>query len=215
MKKNLLILILFYASFQTFSQTIAIKTGFSGSKWVGNKGFLEVFDLTHQKRLGSFNFGISATFPLSIKSLSINPELFFTKRGIRGYDYTYSDYELKIATNSIEIPVLLRYDYHATDQIGVYGFAGPSIVLGIGGKVTETEGSFVSTDEVNYGKGGITKSDIGFSLGIGASFLLGNGSVFTDLRIFNGFKDIEQEIESVTFKNNALSVAFGYRYYLK
>ncbi|MFD2519613.1 outer membrane beta-barrel protein [Emticicia soli] len=216
MKKKLLLMILLCASFQAFSQTIALKIGATGSKWIGNDGFLGVFDLTHQKRLSSINIGLSATFPLPVKSLSINPEIFITKRGIKGYDWDYyDDYELKIVTNAIEIPVLLRYDYSITEQIGIYGFAGPSLVLGLNGKVTETDGNSVSSEKIVYGKESISKNDIGFSLGIGASYILGKGSVFADVRGFNGFTDVEPDIKSITFRNGALSIAFGYRFNLK
>lgn len=216
MKKNLLFVILFYLSFQTFSQTIAVKTGFTGSKWTGSNGFLSELDLTHQKRLGSFNIGISATFPLPVKSLSINPELFFTNRGMKGYDADYIyDYELKIATSAIEIPVLLRYDYPVTELIGIYGFAGPSFVLGLKGKITETDDGDVFAEDIDFSKESISKNDIGLSLGVGVSYSLGKGSVFVDVRNFSGFKDVETDLKSITIKNNALSMSFGYRYSIK
>ena len=56
----------------------------------------------------------------------------------------------------------LGYTSRSISLDWLYGFAEPSLDLGVSNKTIETDDGTTSTDDINYGKTGISKNDFGF-----------------------------------------------------
>lgn len=108
-----------------------------------------------------FNLGgvvglrVSETTPLFLES-----GLYYTQRGAKG------DGDYKLNLNYLEIPVLIKYGFQATEDISVLPYVGPYFSMGIAGKIKgegDSVGSF--SDE-----GGYNRPDMGFKIGCGAEY---------------------------------------------
>lgn len=70
-----------------------------------------------------------------------------------------------LAANYLEIPLLIKYGFKATDDIAVLPFFGPYFGLGIAGKADAEDGSKQSSF-----KNILSRGDMGFKLGVGAEY---------------------------------------------
>lgn len=70
-----------------------------------------------------------------------------------------------LAANYLEIPLLIKYGFKATDDIAILPFFGPYFGLGIAGKADDEDGSKQSSFK-NF----LSRGDMGFKLGVGAEY---------------------------------------------
>ena len=101
---------------------------------------------------GVIGLRLSSTTPVFLES-----GLYYTQRGAKNSDY-------EITHNNLEIPLVIKYGFKASDEIAVLPFVGPYFAYG------------VSTDEKlksDYAKAHdirVNRNNMGFKLGCGAEY---------------------------------------------
>lgn len=155
-------------------------------------------------------FGISDMF-------SIQTGLNFTQKGT---EYELGGVTSTITTNYLEIPLLARVHF-GSDKIKGYVNAGPSLGLGLNGKV-KAEGFGVSFEEdITFGDGDgeddffENSIDLGLQFGAGIGYLLGPGQIVLDLRYGLGLSNLFETpdgFDRSDFKstNNVFAISLGY-----
>ena len=117
--------------------------------------------------------------------------LYYTQRGAKNGDY-------EITHNNLEIPLVIKYGFKATDNIALLPFVGPYFAYG------------VSTDEKWKGVSGgekfsrVNRNNMGFKLGCGAEF----NKIYAELGYQFGVTNIIDS-DDINARNNALFLNLG------
>jgi opacity protein-like surface antigen len=186
------------ASF-TFSQTIIPKVGATLSNWGGDD-----IDGTDAK-LG-LTLGVGFNFPLATGPISLQPELNFAQKGWKASE---GDASVKVTINYIEIPVLIKASFGEATKF--YLNAGPSLAIGLGGKIKAKDGSMEESVKIKFGDVGEEdamyiekKTDIGLQMGAG---VLVAEKVMIDVRYGLGLSSLYKD---GTVKNNVIHFTVGF-----
>lgn len=182
----------------TFSQTLIPKAGVTLSKFGGS-------DVEDAKFNLGFTLGLGFNLPVGNGPISVQPELNFAQKGTKG-DEDGSTAKLKL--NYLEVPVLVKATFGEATKF--YVNAGPSIGLGLGGKIKVSEGSFSGEADVKFGDGDDEevfyiekKTDFGLQLGGGVIIA---EKIMIDLRYGLGLSSL---YEDGKVKNNVLQFTVG------
>lgn len=213
MKKFILAMAAVLFSAPSFSQT---KTGeFSvdeTSIYYGVRIGLNVASLTGDKEtLGTntgFNLGgviglrLSQTTPIFLES-----GLFYTERGA-------SSGKTEVNLNYLEIPILIKAGFNVTDDIAVLPFIGPTLSLGIAGKM---KGYYYNTPftrefySISSYKGDKSKdllkysrTDLGLKIGCGAEWNM----LYLETGLQFGLSNVLSN-EEYSQHSNAFFINFG------
>ncbi len=146
-----------------------------------------------------FHVGGFAEMPIS-EQLSFQPELLFSTHGSKFID---GDDELKINSNYINLPLMLKYN--VSDVFGIE--FGPHVGFLID---SEFESGGASIDAKDYFK------SIDFGINAGFSYYFSE-NVFAQARYTMGLADVFEESDftgdqSVDAKNATFSVSIGYKF---
>ena len=76
----------------------------------------------------------------------------------------------KLSANYLEIPLLIKYGFKATDDIAVLPFFGPYFGLGIAGKAVVDHDDDGSEIKQGSFKNVLSRGDMGFKVGVGAEY---------------------------------------------
>jgi hypothetical protein len=110
---------------------------------------------------GVIGIRLSSSVPVFLES-----GLYYTERGGKEGKYT-------CGYNNLEIPLLIKYGFHATDEIAVLPFVGPYFAYGISGKTKKDDGlggiEKVSTYDDDEWMG-LERANMGFKFGCGAEY---------------------------------------------
>jgi hypothetical protein len=144
---------------------------------------------------GVVGLRLSQTAPVFIES-----GLYYTQRGGK-------DGSLKAELNCLEIPVLIKYGFKATEDIIVLPFIGPYFAYGIAGE-TEYEipngsGQTVKEKERTY-KNFLNHNDMGFKLGCGFEYNM----LYLEVAYQLGVANIADDSDFTTHANQ-LSINLG------
>lgn len=182
----------------SFSQTLIPKAGLAMAKLGGS-------DVEDQKFNLGFTLGMGFNLPLGSGPLSIQPELNFIQKGSKANIDIYSS---KLKLNYLEVPVLVKATFGETTKF--YFNAGPSIALGLGGKLKATEGSITEEVDVKFGDGEDEealyvekKTDFGLQFGGGVVIA---EKIMIDIRYGAGLSSL---FEDEKVKNNVLQFTVG------
>lgn len=107
---------------------------------------------------GVLGLRLSDTTPIFLES-----GLYYTEKGAKGAD-TGAEISKNDATASfrmLEIPVLIKYGFKASDDVALLPFFGPYFSTAIGGKTNKHS---------SFNKGYFNRFDTGFKLGCGAEY---------------------------------------------
>lgn len=234
----IIVLSLFY-TFNSCAQIgVGIKSGFNYSKYNLQFANSDIESSVSSGRNTGFNTGIIVDIPFGEGKLGLQPELLFTQKGANVESVTdiklsgvpYKSVKTKQSLNYIEIPVMFKYKFGNEDN-GFYLAAGPYFSFGLNGSLTESyTGSITNTSKVDVTFGDkvidqYTKTDVGFNLGFGGYFSVGESSkLILDARIVSGGTNILNDknktkriIETVSFeaKNRSLQLSIGYLFTLQ
>jgi hypothetical protein len=136
---------------------------------------------------GIIGLRVSDSTPLFLES-----GLYYTERGAKNVGY-----------NNLEIPLLIKYGFKATDQIAVLPFIGPYFAQAISGK-TKINGVKVGTfDEKKWM--GLNRFNMGFKLGCGAEY----NKLYLELGYQFGVNNISKADEIDGIHSNAFFANFG------
>lgn len=132
--------------------------------------------------------------------------LYYTERGAKKE-------KTSVGYNNLEIPVLVKYGFQATDEIAVLPFLGPVFSYGISGKTKQYEttssgaielvkrGTF---DEKKAITGGLKRPNMGIKVGCGAEW----NNLYLEAGYQFGLTNIAKADE-LSIHSNALFLNFG------
>jgi hypothetical protein len=180
---------------------IGVKGGLTVSDWWGK-------DSGGPDMKGGFVGGVFFTHMLNTKlllfeNIGIQPELLFHRKGVKE---VYMDIELTWTLDYLEIPILFKAEIPPTASSSKgYLLIGPAFAYNLNSKIrAEYLGE---SDEEDAGD--LTKSmDIGFVLGLSASFDMGSFDLLFDLRYTLGLLTIDDEFGE-TVRNYTISLIVG------
>jgi hypothetical protein len=210
MKKSALFFSIIVASFSySFAQETSV-----GFRIGVNSSTFKVDDRDTDgllKRTSSPAFAIPIDIKISDK-YSFQPEISFVKRGFRlvidekkSLDYYAS---IKYNVNYFEIPLLGKANFDF-DKIRISAFAGPSIGLALGGKISyyENDEGDISRDseKIDLVDNDIKRIELCLNIGGMASYEIGKGRAFVDLRFQTGITKAFEDARS-----NMIGFSFGY-----
>ncbi len=185
------------ASF-TFSQALIPKAGVTLSKFGGE-------DVEDAKFNLGFTLGLGFNLPVGDGPISVQPELNFVQKGTKAEEDGES---AKMTLNYLEVPVLIKATFGEATKF--YVNAGPSLGLGLGGKLKASEGPISAEVDVKFGDGDDDevvyiekKTDFGLQLGGGVIIA---EKVMIDLRYGLGLSSL---FEDGKVKNNVLQFTVG------
>lgn len=213
--KKILFLIIILCPLVVIGQesTIGFRLGLNVSKYKLVKGDLDGLQL---ETIPSINFSIPINIPIS-DIISVQPELSIMQKG-SNYEYYDDDYSY-IITQKItyfDIPILMKASKLLVDKLTVGLFLGPSIGLGLAGKVKDEENDDgdISKNEkkIDFKKDNANRIDLAFNIGSNVQYELKNGFAVFDIRYQAGFSDvIKEKVGDIsTLKNRGLIVSVGY-----
>lgn len=134
---------------------------------------------------GVIGLRLSTSTPVFLES-----GLYYTQRGAKDNDY-------EITHNNLEIPVLVKYGFKATDEIALLPFIGPYFAYAIS---ADEKVKNVSLSDVNR----VYRNNMGFKLGCGAEY----NKLYLELGYQFGLTNI-WDSDDITGHNNSLFLNFG------
>lgn len=226
------------SSAQSQSVSIGVKGGLNLSTFGGedaNQGFQSdelqgmSFELDPSMRT-AFVAGAFISVQLD-DYFALQPELLFVSRGVRyngdGTVLGPYTYDVKMAINYLEIPVLAKLTIPTGTPAIPFVYAGPSLGLKMGkviteGKVTSMGQELDIEDEENEeADANIKSTDIGVALGAGLGLNLGGGMLSFDARYTLGLTNImkpqtdgDGNETEMDIKNRSLSLTVGFSFFL-
>ena len=145
---------------------------------------------------GVVGLRLSTSSPVFLES-----GLYYTQRGAKDGDY-------EVTHNNLEIPLVVKYGFKATDEIALLPFIGPYFALGIAGDL-EYEKLNAATNQTEKMKESVfdnflNRNDMGFKLGCGMEYNMLYLEVAYQLGVTNIADDDDFSIHA-----NQLSINFG------
>jgi hypothetical protein len=188
----------------TFSQSIIPKAGVSLAKLGGS----DVESGEAKFNLG-FTFGCGFNVELGDGPFSVQPELNYIQKGFKN-DQTINGTEVntKWKISYIELPVLVKASFGEATKF--YLNAGPSIAVGLGGKV-KVKGNGMSADvDIKFGDSDseevvYIEKRMDFGLQFGGGVIIAE-KVMIDVRYGLGLSPL---FEDVSVTNNTLQFTVG------
>ena len=186
-----------------FSQTIIPKAGATLAKFGGS-------DVEDAKFNLGFTLGVGFNLPVGTGPVSIQPELNFVQKGAKGeMEVEQQELTTKMKLNYLELPVLVKATFGSTTKF--FFNAGPSIGLGLGGKIKAEAGGMSASADVKFGepKEGDDalyiekRTDFGVQFGGGVIIA---EKVMIDVRYGLGLTDLNEDVD---MKNNVLQFTVG------
>ena len=141
--------------------------------------------------------------------LSIQPELLFTRKGVKTNDIEEgTSVEIKIKNDYLEIPVLIRLGFGHSPGLKPSLFAGPSAALLVSSRGLTTFGGGQSSIEVDANHL-FKEFELGFVIGAGIDFTLGFRTLLFEIRYSGGLSSIDDSGDDGDIKNSVISIMGG------
>lgn len=137
---------------------------------------------------GVVGLRLSSSTPVFLES-----GLYYTQRGAKDGDY-------EVTHNNLEIPVIVKYGFKATDDIALLPFIGPYFAYA----VSADEKDKRNLPEEEKGINRVYRNNMGFKLGCGAEY----NKLYLELGYQFGLTNI-WDSDVITGHNNALFLNFG------
>ncbi|MEA3496691.1 MAG: porin family protein [Bacteroidota bacterium] len=203
---------------------IGPKAGLSFSNLTGNLGYyLANTDQPFiENGYNGFSLGLDFQYVLN-ESSSLVTDILYTNKGGLFETPDPTKRILEYQLNYIEIPILYKYDFDL-DYLIVYTNIGPYLSFLAGGtgkrygaswdtRTNDIKKFFDESDKQPY-----SNIDVGLCLGAGASYEIGPGNAFAEMRYNIGLIDVAKDSEDSFYKNigknRVFNIFLGYRFYL-
>ena len=224
MKK--LILLTAFFTFLTFLNArtqhfeVGISTGMGISSYSGWKFRSTGNEDVKRFSVAGYQVALTGRYKFS-KLLGLSLGLQFIKKGegleIPGTQST--GYRGRVSVSYLTIPVMATFS-HSFGDILVYGKVGPYFGFGLTAKKVVTEPS-KNIIKGKVSNSGISRFDLGCSLGAGAGYPLGPGKIIFELTYDFGFLDVRSNAKELkkmgpykALCNRTFEIAVGYVYRL-
>ena len=154
-------------------------------------------------KVGMTLAGIVGLRPSDSTPVFIESGLYYTERGAK------KD-KIRVGYNTLEIPLIVKYGFKATDDIAVLPFFGPYFSYAFSGKTKQYDGT--STNIVSVGTfdekkaftGGLKRANMGFKFGVGAEF----NKLYLEIAYQVGITNI-CKLDAYSSHSNAFVANFG------
>jgi hypothetical protein len=179
--------------------SVGLRTGINASRMT----FQDRAAQSIVKPTPGFHLGVLAGLKMR-GILELETEILYTEKG-----FDSDDEKLDLAY--IEVPLLftLRWPVALSPRL----FGGPIVSFEVSCKSSRVPGLGAVGCDSPLASAQRQKTDVGLALGAGVAWGAGAGSVFLDLWINQGLRDISQETRSPGWvRNQALLLSVGYRY---
>lgn len=127
----------------------------------------------------------------------------------KGSKSSEEDYNSKISVNYIEVP--LNILYRTSSEGGFFVGLGPVISPAISGKSTITIMGETETEKIKFGSGEEELKRLEFSGNVLAGYEFSNG-LFVSAGYNQGFTNLVNDGDDVTFKNSFFSLKLGFKF---
>ena len=154
----------------------------SGDRSIGTKVGLTL--------AGVVGLRLSSSAPVFLES-----GLFYTQRGAKDDDY-------EVTHNNLEIPLVVKYGFKATDEIALLPFIGPYFAYAVSADEKNLKDNIPDKDKITR----VNRNSMGFKLGCGAEY----NKLYLELGYQFGLTNIwDPDKYDGTGHNNALFLNFG------
>lgn len=174
--------------------------------------------------------GVFAEVLLGTSGVSIQPEILYVMKGAKGEITEGSrTYTLKIKSDYVEVPVLMKYNFTTAGKVFPFLFAGPVAAFNVGAKVQYQD---PPEDDPDLGDKDIDNAnsvDFGLTIGGGSGLAIGqSGRLTLDLRYTIGLADVfedtdeaagsgavnyvNEEGKALEFKNSDIRLMVGFQF---
>lgn len=201
--------------FYTHAQDIRVNAGFNLSNFT-----VKDDDGTYKddrKMLGGFHVGATAELALS-DYFSLQGGLLFTTKGIKQEGSVLNvSYKNTTRLFYLDVPVQFKARYVVSENLNVFGLAGPYIGMGLSGKsksVQEANGQKIEEEiDLEWGNDenndNVRRLDLGLGFGVGAEL---NNSISAAILFDLGLANISAyQDEGTTIRNNVLKFSLAYK----
>ncbi len=166
--------------------------------------------------------GLYVSIPVEIgisDKFSVQPELTYLQKGSSTkFDVLGFSTESTVTYNYLELPILAKYKFVKTDDLGVYAAAGPSFGYALGGESKVSLQGVEETTDIDFGKEefeDFNRLDVALNFGAGVEYQAGPGKLVLDLRYMLGLSNLNgAEDDDATTKNNGFAASIGYMFTL-
>lgn len=178
--------------------------GIEGGVAVSNVDFsADMFSVSFDNRLGGVGgFFIAADFN---RSVGLQVDVLYLQGGTKSSDELFAGFgELEVRVDYLEVPVLVRGNFHASDTVTIRLLGGPAF----GFKVNDTQ-TFAGEDLSGEDALTLKSYDIGLAFGGAVQF----GKFFVDGRYMFGLVNIDDDPEDedlVEIKTRAFTFMVGF-----
>lgn len=201
--KKVLFLFAFLGLFSAVQAQIGI-----GPKVGINIATLGGDDVGDDDGLGSIvglQFGAAAEIGIN-EMFAVQPELLFFQKGAKQeFEILGETFEAEQFLNYFEIPILLKIMFGDSEGTQFFASVGPSFGFGLGGKAK----SGGEEEDIDFEESGLSKLDIGASVGAGVQLPAGPGNLFIDVRYLLGLTTLDDEGD-FDMKNRGIGIAAGF-----
>lgn len=149
--------------------------------------------------------GIIVDVPIT-ENLVFQPAINYVQKGSKSSE---EDYNSKISVNYIEVP--LNILYRTSSEGGFFVGLGPVISPAISGKSTITIMGETETEKIKFGSGEEELKRLEFSGNVLAGYEFSNG-LFVSAGYNQGFTNLVNDGDDVTFKNSFFSLKLGFKF---
>ena len=137
---------------------------------------------------GVIGLRVSGSTPVFLES-----GLYYTQRGAKDSDY-------EVTHNNLEIPLIIKYGFKATDEIALLPFVGPYFAYAVSADETCKNENL----KVNHNIPRVNRKSMGFKLGCGAEY----NKLYLELGYQFGVTNI-LDSDDFSAHNNAFFMNFG------
>lgn len=222
MKKTLVLLAIFCATFVGAQHVVELHTGinFSNARISGiNEQILPSSDFINHVPVGvAYEYAVT-------KNLSARTELNYLRRGFeirQNFNIPIGSFDLPVGASAItrinylEIPLMLKY-YFTESNIRPYVYGGPSVSYGLNGTIQERAHLLidfnVATQNINLDNNNFNRWEAGARAGAGISFKTPIGIVSFEGQYYHSLTDFfDQPIVDIHAHSYQLGFQVGLAY---
>lgn len=157
-------------------------------------------------------FGGLADIPIS-DMFSVQPEIQLAQKGFQiGLGLLGVGVETTTKITYLEIPIHAKYVFSQSDNMSIFGLAGPSVGFALSGSVEACAVGVCTDEDINFKDDGFNSIDFGLSFGAG---VLIKNNIMVDLRYILGLSDLndtDSPDQTISSKNRVLQVGVGYMF---
>ncbi len=202
-------LLFFFMLIGQMDAQIGVRVATNISKFNVSEDLGENIELNYK-----MGFGLGLYYKVALdENLSFQPEINYVQQGAE-YSEVDGEESVVFKFNYIQIPILAKYQFGASDKLNFFVEGGPYVGFGIGkGKVESCLDGECDVEELSFGNtddNDIKNPDFGIQLGGG---IIVNSKFSIDIRYVYGIQNLIIDSDEDDFlRNTAFNIGVGYSF---